>query len=98
MEMVFKWVGAGIILSGLVAWVLTQSPFTLGVISWVLSGFSFGSTAAVEQQVTWYASNLEIVVPLGIFVAMLFPPHPVRLAYLGGAMAVLGIIMWFMGF
>ena len=90
-------IGIGIIVTGVLAWLISQSPFWIGGLSWLLSMFSFGNTSSVTTQIQWWANNLEIVLPIGIFIMFVYPPAPQRLLPLTIACLVAGVALWMMG-
>lgn len=87
---IFAIIGLAMIVGGLVMWFVNMQPFASAVISLI-----FGT--AINDAVVWTANNLELIIPLGVFL-LLAAPNPKQLGIAAIFSAAIGVVMFLWGF
>lgn len=81
--------GFSIIAGAIISWWIASSEILITGINWLIP--------PVGEQLISISSNLEIVIPIGVFL-IAAEPNLYRLTLAAGLAFALGVIMWLMGF
>ena len=84
MKWIWDAIGLGMIITGLIAFFFQNSPVMAALLIF---------SPPVASQLSWIAANLELIIPMGVFL-LLVQPNAKSVALSGGIALVLGIFMW----